>query len=234
MLGFEIISSNKKNIFMDSIIKESLQKGITFPEYKEMVSQLLQDGKSTGPSQSEEIFEYSKLNYKRMSRLDKTLKIDAVSQAFISDISRSQTWVLITESWCGDAAQTIPMIDKIANLSEKINLQVVLRDENEALMNKFLTNGNKAIPKLIVLDSKTNTVLGDWGPRPSKATKIVSDYKAKHGALDAQFKQDLQQWYNKDKGIDTLNDILELVKEFDTEILEKSTKEHDSYSSNPK
>mgnify|MGYP001028077348 CR=1 FL=1 len=140
---------------MDAIIKESLQKGISFTEYKEMVSALIEDGKSTGPNQSDALLNYSKLNERRMARLHKTLKIDDVSKDFIENTEVDQTWLLITESWCGDAAQSTPMIDKIAELSPGINLKVVLRDENEALMHQFLTNGNKAIPKLIVIDNKT-------------------------------------------------------------------------------
>lgn len=196
---------------MDAIIKASLQKGMSFTQYKEMVSLLIEDGKSTGPNQSDALLNYSKLNERRMSRLLKTLKIDDASKDFIEDTQVDQTWLLITESWCGDAAQTIPMIDKVAELSDGINLQVVLRDENEALMHQFLTNGNKAIPKLIVIDNKTERVVGDWGPRPKIATKMVNEYKETHGGLNPQFKEDLQKWYNKDKGKDTLDDIKSLL-----------------------
>lgn len=204
---------------MNTILKESLQKAITFPEYKEMVGKLIEEGKSTGPIQSDEILNYSKLNDRRMARLHKTLKIDENSQNYIRNISKNQTWLLITESWCGDAAQTTPMLDKMAELSENIDLQVVLRDENEALINQFLTNGNKAIPKLIILDTETKQVLADWGPRPKKATQLVNDYKKEHGGLDAQFKEDLQKWYNKDKGKDTLEDVLLILKALETKVL---------------
>lgn len=208
---------------MDAIIKESLQKGISFTEYKEMVSALIEDGKSTGPNQSDALLNYSKLNERRMARLHKTLKIDDVSKDFIENTEVDQTWLLITESWCGDAAQSTPMIDKIAELSPGINLKVVLRDENEALMHQFLTNGNKAIPKLIVIDNKTETVVGDWGPRPKIATKLVNEYKEKHGGLDPKFKEDLQKWYNKDKGKDTLEDVLQLVKEIEIRKVKKAS-----------
>ena len=206
---------------MKTIKKETLQKAITFPEYKEMVSQLIEEGKSTGPVQSDDLLNYSKLNDRRMSRLHKTLKIDEESSTYISNFSKNQTWLLITESWCGDAAQTTPMIHKIAELSENIDLQVVLRDENEELMNQFFTNGNKAIPKLIVIDNNSEKIVGEWGPRPTEATKLVQDYKEKHNGLDAQFKEDLQKWYNKDKGKDTLNDILAIMKETSLDTLKK-------------
>jgi len=210
---------------MDSIIKESLQKALIFPEYKEMVNKLIEEGKSTGPTQSDELLNYSKLNDRRMARLHKTLKVDETSKSYIQNITQDQTWLLITESWCGDAAQTTPMIDKVAELSENIDLQVVLRDENEALINQFLTNGNKAIPILVILDTKSKEVLGQWGPRPNLATKLVNDYKAAHGGLDAQFKEDLQKWYNKDKGQDTLNDLLAVLKQVEVKNLKKSSQQ---------
>lgn len=83
-----------------------------------------------------------------------------------------------------------------------------MRDQNLELMRHFLTKGTLSIPKLIIVDDTTGEVLGDWGPRPSTATQMVNDFKESHGTLTAQFKEDLQKWYNKDKGQTTLKDIL--------------------------
>ena len=99
----------------------------------------------------------------------------------------------------------------MAALNENINLKLVLRDDNLNLMDLFLTNGGRSIPKLIALDNHNN-VIDTWGPRPAVATKMVADYKAKHGAIDAQFKQDLQVWYNKDKGISTQSDFVKIIQ----------------------
>lgn len=184
---------------MKSILANSLQNSISYSAYRTLVSQLLAEGKSTGPNQSEDLTNYSKLNDRRMQRLDKTIKINQETCTFIQNIDQQQTWLVITEGWCGDAAQNVPVINKLAELNAKINLRLVLRDENLALMDQFLTNGGRSIPKLIALDSDHN-VLFTWGPRPSTATQMVVDYKNEHGVLDAAFKQDLQVWYNKDKG----------------------------------
>ncbi len=96
-------------------------------------------------------------------------------------------------------------------LNSKIDFKVVLRDENDELMNQFLTNGGKAIPKLIMIDNESGEVLSSYGPRPSDATKLVSDYKAKHGQLTPEFKEDLQRWYNKDKGQTAVKDLMVLL-----------------------
>lgn len=194
---------------MKEIIEGSLQKAITYSEYRTLVKDLLAEGKSTGPNQSDSLLNYSVLNDKRMNRLDKTSKLSEETISSIKRVQAPQTWIVLTESWCGDAAQTLPVINKIAELNPNINLKIVLRDENEALMDQFLTNGGRSIPKLIAVD-KNNEVLKTWGPRPSTATKMVNDYKSEHGQLDADFKKDLQIWYNKDKGVNTQEDILSL------------------------
>ena len=191
---------------MKNSIEKSLQKTYTYQKYRTLVSDLLSEGKATGPEQSAALTNYSLLNDKRMKRLDKTIKITEETKAQFKT-AKKQTWLVITEGWCGDAAQNLPVLDKMAALNENINLKLVLRDENLELMDLFLTNGGRSIPKLIALDNDNN-VINTWGPRPTVATKMVAAYKAENGALDAQFKQDLQVWYNKDKGISTQEDFV--------------------------
>ncbi|WP_158841089.1 thioredoxin family protein [Polaribacter sp. L3A8] len=196
---------------MKNIIKKSLENTLSYLEFRALVSNLLAEGKATGHNQSEDLTNYSMLNDKRMKRLDKTIKISDETITEIKKIEDPQTWLVITEGWCGDAAQNLPVIAKIAEANELIKLKLVLRDDNEALMDLFLTNGGKSIPKLIILD-KDNNVINTWGPRPTIATQMVADYKAKHGALDAEFKQDLQVWYNKNKGQSVQDDFVKLTK----------------------
>lgn len=200
----------KETTNMKQIIENSLQKGLSYGEYRKKVSDLLADGKSTGPTQSDYLLNYSMLNDRRMKRLDKTIRLSEETIASVKETKEPVTWLVLTEGWCGDAAQTLPVINKMANESEQIDLKIVLRDENEELMNEFLTNGGKSIPKLIALD-KNNNVIDSWGPRPSVPTKMVEDYKKEHGQLDADFKKDLQVWYNKDKGVNTQEDLRKLL-----------------------
>ena len=195
----------------NTLIKNSLKKGITYATYRTLVKGLLVEGKSTGKNQTEELSNYSKLNDKRMDRLDKTLKISEETQTSLNRLKDGFTFLVIAEGWCGDAAQILPVLNKIADASYKIDLKVVCRDENEPLMEAFLTNGSKSIPKIIIVDKNQN-VINSWGPRPSIATKMVLDYKEQNGSIDAEFKKDLQIWYNKDKGNSTQKDIVQLLK----------------------
>lgn len=195
---------------MKEIIEKSLSKAMSYDDYKVLVDKLIKEGKSTGDNQSDDLLNYSVLNDKRMKRLDKTLHVSSESIENVKRIKDKQTWLVLTEGWCGDAAQNLPMINKIAKENSNINLQLVLRDENLDLMDSFLTNGGRSIPKLIVLDAKKN-VVGTWGPRPSEATSMVKTYKEKNGKLDAEFKKDLQIWYNKNKGRNTEDDLVSLL-----------------------
>jgi len=195
---------------MKQLIAESLEKAISYSEYRTLVHDLLTDGKSTGPVQSEALTNFSLLNDRRMNRLDKTIKISDQTKAIFKSIAEKQTWLVLSEGWCGDAAQNLPVIHKLAAENENIALKIILRDEHLALMDLFLTNGGRSIPKVIVLDAQNN-VQNTWGPRPTLATKIMADYKAKNGSIDAQFKQDLQVWYNKNKGRSVQEDFVKML-----------------------
>ncbi|QOD59516.1 thioredoxin family protein [Polaribacter haliotis] len=196
---------------MKEIIEKSLIKTLSYKKYRVLISDLLSAGKSTGSEQSAALTNYSLLNDRRMKRLDKTIKISNETVLEFKQIQEPQIWLVITEGWCGDAAQNLPVINKIAETNSKIDLKIVLRDDNLELMDLFLTNDGRAIPKLIALDTN-NDVIFTWGPRPTVATKMVADYKAENGSLDAQFKQDLQVWYNKNKGQSVQDDFIALAK----------------------
>ncbi len=196
---------------VNELIEQGIADSYTYQEYKQVVSDLLVEGKSTGHEQSEALTNYSLLNDRRMKRLDKTLKIDDKVKEAFSNASIKVTWLVLSEGWCGDAAQSLPVINKLAELNNGIDLRIVTRDDHDELMSKFLTNGGKAIPKLIAYDTQSRKVLNSWGPRPTMATKMVNDYKIKNGSLDPQFKQDLQVWYNKDRGVNIVQDLFELL-----------------------
>ena len=191
------------------LINKSLVNSLSYNEYRALVTNLLGNNESTTKNGSEDLVSYSKLNNSRMKRLDKTTKLDDSVVNKFSSIDKKITWVVLSEGWCGDAAQNLPVINKLAETNSNINLRIVLRDENPELMNEFLTNGNQAIPKLIQLENEKATKT--WGPRPTIATKMVVDYKSKHGQLDADFKKDLQVWYNKNKNENVIEDLSELI-----------------------
>ena len=197
---------------MKDIISSTLLKTFSYEEYRTKLKNLLAEGKSSGEEQSEDLLHYSQLNETRMNRLDKTIKITDENEQFLSSLETEYIWLVLSEGWCGDAAQILPIINKMAQKSNKVNLKIAFRDENPELMNLFLTNGGKSIPKLIIIEKETLKVVADWGPRPSQAIKLIVDYKAKFGIIDETAKTELQMWYLHDKGISTQDEIVDLLK----------------------
>lgn len=197
---------------MNSLIENSLPNSFSYTEYRNHVSQLLLEGLSTGDTQSEDLFNYSTLNEVRMNRLDKTIKVPQEIKDRLARLKKEYIFLVISEGWCGDAAQIVPVMNKIVGETENLELKLVLRDENIALMDEFLTNGARSIPKLILVDKDTYNVRGSWGPRPHGALKLILDYKEKFGVIDQEAKTELQKWYLQDKGLSTMEEIVVLLE----------------------
>ena len=193
------------------IIAASLKKAMSYAEYIALVSALAEEGSNTGPNKTEALANYTQLNDRRMRRWDKTLKLTGEHVAKVEELGTKVTWLAITESWCGDASPSLPVMNKLAHLSDNLDFKIVLRDENLELMDEFLTNGARSIPKLIALDAATFSVLGEWGPRPEVARKMVEETKKAHGSIPPEFKEELQRWYNKDKGNEITQELLKLL-----------------------
>jgi len=193
------------------ITKEELNNSISFEEFYQLTEVLTKEGKSTGEEQSESRIEFTKLNFSRMKRLVKTITISEEIKTKINCLDHQLTWVVLAESWCGDAAQNLPIIYKIAELTPNINLRILLRDENLNVMNKYLTNGGQAIPKLICLDENLND-LGTWGPRPQFLQDWMKKEKADPTMEMADLKKEFQVWYTKDKGETLQAEMIDLIK----------------------
>lgn len=193
------------------IIKDSLNESMSYAQYITLVNTLVEAESTTGNEKTEALVNYTVLNQRRMKRWDKTIKISDEAKQKIESFNGDVTWLVITESWCGDAAHIMPVINKVAELNDGIDYRIVIRDENDDLMNKFLTNGGRAVPKLIAIDNTSKEVINTFGPRPSEATRMVQEFKETHGQLTPEFKEELQRWYNKDKGQSIIADLVELL-----------------------
>lgn len=201
---------------MDKTIGKALFNSHSYMEYRKIVTDLLRENKSTGEEQSEALTHYSSLNETRMDRLDKTIKILPEVVSSLQALQQEYIWIVMSEGWCGDAAQLLPVFDKMAEQSAgKIELRIVLRDENEELMSHFLTNKTKSIPKLIVINKATGSALAHWGPRPYGAVALIETYKKLHGVIDETLKGDLQLWYLHDKGVTAQSEVIDMMLDLD-------------------
>lgn len=199
----------------DFLIEKSLKNSYAYPEYRAHVSQLLLEGLSTGNTQSEAMTHYTTLNEVRMNRLDKTIKIPQDIKYRLDNLKKKHVLLIISEGWCGDAAQIVPVINKMAQASDKLDVHIVLRDTNDELMSEYLTNGARSIPKLVLLEPNALHPRASWGPRPQAAAQMVRDYKEKFGVINEEAKTELQKWYLQDKGYSTMQEIMLLLENAD-------------------
>jgi len=180
-------------------MKNYLEKSMSYAEYIKLIDDLLLDGKTTGTNQSEAMYNYGKLNRQRMHRLEKTVVLNESLREKVQNNKRKMIWLILTEGWCGDAAQNIPSIEKIAAASAgSVETRYVLRDENLELMDAYLTHNARSIPKLIALDAETFEELGTWGPRPLAAMDLFFESRAS-GLEKPLIMENLQRWYIADK-----------------------------------
>ncbi|WAC41540.1 thioredoxin family protein [Pedobacter sp. SL55] len=195
---------NYSNIFD----KETLD----YASYRNLVDELLAKGETTGPDNSEAMLHYTKMNVQRMNRVDKTTVLGEELLATLEKIEGKYRFLVITEGWCGDAAQIVPVIHKIVSAApEKFELKLTLRDKNLPLIDAHLTNGGRAIPVLLILDEAGNLVLPKWGPRPAVLQSLMADWK-KEGVEMPELAEKLHGWYAKNKTLATQKELNELLK----------------------
>lgn len=169
-----------------------------FEEYLAYFEEILANPSQFETYQDQEMLNYTKLNWSRMSRWLKKFEPNVETISFINSIQEKQHWILITEPWCGDAAHSVPMIYQLVKNNPLIDLDIQLRDAEPILIDKYLTNGGKSIPKLVIRDVE-NRDIAVWGPRPQGCTDLFLQMKSA-GAEFAEIKEEIQKWYNQDKG----------------------------------
>jgi hypothetical protein len=185
----------------------------SYSEYLTMVNTLAEQGIVTGNVQSEGLLNTTQVNLHRIARLDKKVTLTLELKEVLAQVNTKWTWYVITEGWCGDASQNLSYIAKMAEANPNINLKLLLRDDNPEIMDAYLTNGGKAIPKLICINDETGEELGTWGPRPQHIQFQVNALKAEGPeAFKAHFGKKLHFWYGKDKGKSVQEEFTRTIK----------------------
>ena len=181
-------------------------RGISYEEYKK----LFVDEIENPPAMDQENnFDIKKLNFSRSTRVEKQfVPSDELIEA-LNKISNPQLWVVLTESWCGDSAQNLPIIAKISELSKNVELQILLRDSNPEIMDQYLTNGTRSIPKLIAFN-EDGKELFRWGARPAAAQQLINELKEK-GLQKNEWLIELHKWYANNRSKEIEKEVLELV-----------------------
>jgi hypothetical protein len=192
------------------ILQSSIDKAMSYSEYRLLLDSLLEQNKTTGADQSEEMIHYAKLNRQRMQRHEKNLVISDDLKRVITSVHKKIIFLVLTEGWCGDASQNVPAFHFIEKLSSDIELKLLLRDENPEIMDQYLTSGSRSIPKLICLEKDSLNELFVWGPRPAPCQQIMLDMKAKN-ASKKERGEAIHLWYARDKSETLQKEVAELL-----------------------
>lgn len=194
---------------MNSLV---IQKGISYQEYRTLVTSLILENKTTGTNQASELIDFTKLNEQRSNRNEKQfVLIDELTSLF-SDKMFNEYWVVFVEAWCGDCAQNLPAIFNIAKNTHGVELKILIKSENSEVMHEYLTNGAEAIPKLVRVDKNTLLELGTWGARPRNAQAIAEHWKMNKETITKEdFEKELHLWYAKNRSVDIQREFLKML-----------------------
>jgi hypothetical protein len=194
------------------ISPERLAAAYSYTTYRQLIDEVLAKGQTTGPQQSPELTEYTSLNAQRMSRLDKTTKLLPELAAAAAGLRGHYIGLIITEGWCGDAAQIVPVLEAVAQASAgHLRTAYILRDDNLDVADMYLTNGSRSIPKLVILRADTLTEVTYWGPRPAEAQALLLKLKAEGMAHD-DYIREIHTWYAHDRTQATQHELLALLQ----------------------
>lgn len=189
--------------------------GPTF-SYREFLAyskQLTEAGQTSGPDQSSHLVEYTSLNHTRMERIEKRAALNDQLKTTMDQLAHPQQWILLTETWCGDSAQNLPVIGKAAEYAgDHIQLTIVLRDRNTHLIEQYIPEFGMGIPRLLVLDEQ-DQLLAQWGARPQPAQAFIDKWKADPENVDKkEVQKDMQLWYAKNKHQALQDELVGLIE----------------------
>ena len=196
-------------IELKNALKRTLATGMTYDQYSTLNKDFAKEGKTSG-EHKESYVGYTKLGAARLRRWEKLYKPEQeYLDQITSLVSPGEQWLVFTETWCGDAAHMLPFVHQWSKYA-KVPLRIIMRDEHPILMDEFLTNGGRSIPKLVRI-SADGMVLGTYGPRPSVLVAHHDEWKSKASFDYKEWTLFAQDWYNQDKGKSMESDFIELL-----------------------
>jgi len=151
-----------------------------------------------------------RLNYQRYLRIHKTYQISKALRNMIDNISVPQDWYILTEDWCGDSGQILPYLEKFSRINPHIRLKLLSREENRDIMDYYVTDGKRSIPKVIAVN-ENGEELFRWGPRPAEAQRIF-DQHLQGGLSKPQAMEQLHGWYAKNRGKAIESEFVEIFQ----------------------
>lgn len=186
-------------------MKKYWDEAVSYNDYLKQAGEILGNPRN---EQDKEFAEYYRLGIQRMNRMYDKYIPNADQVEKLAQKKFGGKILIISEAWCGDASQVIPVVVKFF---EQFEVKITYRDQEPSLIDQYLTNGGKSIPVVIFLDENYNE-LAHWGPRPQAGAKLFLKHKENPEAYPKEdFYVDLQTYYAKNRGLDTVEELLQLL-----------------------
>jgi hypothetical protein len=117
--------------------------------------------------------------------------------------------LVLSEDWCGDAVNTIPVLAHLAVEAPNLQLRILARDENPDLMDAHVTGTTRSIPVVMALDEEF-VEHGWWGPRPRELQKWFLETGQSMDKVERR--RAIRRWYIEDRGAATIREVLEMLE----------------------
>lgn len=183
---------------MDPLLDIITRHGLDDDAWRRLMQHAAEADTDGLPVEEAERVAFTRLNLHRTLRLERTWLPSPELAAQVKRLDRPQTWLVISEPWCGDSAQCLPCLCVAARLNPLVRLRVLPRDAHPAVMDRFLTAGTRSIPILVALDDQGGELFR-WGPRPAAAQRVV-DAARGEGVEKSVLQERLHLFYGRDRG----------------------------------
>jgi len=136
-------------------------------------------------------------------------QVDEARVARVAALGGRWHLLALSEDWCGDAFNTLPVVARLAELAPNVELRLLGRDANPDLMDAHLTGAARAIPVVIVYDEDWNEV-GWWGSRPAALQALVEGEWAAFEKTERYPK--IREWYARDRGQSVVEELVGIIE----------------------
>ena len=189
----------------------TLQSTFDYPHYRLLIDELFEKGMSTTGTDDPEKLKPVKINIARMNRIDKTYQPSDSVKAIVRRL-QPMRWLVISEGWCGDSAQLVPVFAKLAALNPSVKMEIILRDQHPDVMDKHLTDGKRSIPKFVFKRISDGAILAEWGARPKPLQDLVVKWLAEPGLGKEAREERIHSWYAQDKALSVEHELIRLFE----------------------
>jgi len=106
--------------------------GLSYDEYRaHWRTQKAQSPKGKDPD-ARKMIHYLNYDWERQAHVHDAYTPSETLSGAVASIEAPQTWMVLTEPWCGDSAFLLPVIAEAAAQTDAVSLRILLRDDHLA------------------------------------------------------------------------------------------------------